>query len=140
MKHPYFLLTIFLVAAAFSGCAAVKETSKTVWGSSTRALDRARNDAITKSFDCSYDDCYREVLKAAELEEYTIFIKDKNQMHIVLMGVKGQVNTTEVGIFFTRLSNGTKVDVTSLSTNAKRKVADVVFDQLTHAFSERKAS
>ena len=52
------------------------------------------------------------------------------------MGIKGNVDTTEVGIFFTQSNHTTvKLDVSSLSSSAKRKVAEAVFKELDQRFS-----
>ena len=54
---------------------------------------------------------------------------------MVVMGVHGCVNTTEIGIFFDELSDTqTRIEVTSLSTNAKRKVSKALFHGLDIAF------
>ena len=45
------------------------------------------------------------------------------------------VNTTEIGIFFDELSDTqTRIEVSSLSTNAKRKVSKALFHGLDIAF------
>lgn len=129
----YFAIVVFL----WSGCARVQETAKVIWGSSTRALDEARSESISKVFECNYDDCFREVLKIAELEEFEIFIKDKFNKHIVFMGIKGSVDTTEVGVFFSEIDGqAVKIEITSLSTNAKKNVAEILFPQLAQVYSE----
>ena len=57
-------------------------------------------------------------------------------MLIVVMGIEGNVDTTEVGIFFTQPNLTTvKLEVSSLSSNAKRRVAQVIFDELDLRFS-----
>ncbi len=133
------VLSFILAFVLISGCTSIQETAKTIWGSSTKALEIAREQAIAQNYQCSYDQCYKEVLKIAELEEFDIFIKDKMKKHIVLMGIKGSVDTTEVGIFFTELNQEeVKIEVTSLSTNAKEKVADLFFPQLNQVFVQKK--
>lgn len=157
---PYILCAAFL-----AGCAPIQEMTKTLWGSSTRALEDARVDAEVKNFNCSYDSCFDAVVKLARKESQTrsynntgktldglfgkadsttatpmidaaddtfdIFIKDYVSRHIVVLGIKGNVNTTEVGIFFTQIKpNETKIEISSLSTTAKEKVTRIVFESL----------
>jgi len=133
-----------------------------MWGSSTRALEDARDDAISKTYQCSFDDCFDAVLSLArhlsvgvsgredayanadektvsgsDHKFFEVFIKDRDRQHIVVMGIGGSVDTTEAGIFFSQTSPTTiKLEVTSLSTNAKRRVAQIVFDALDSRFSE----
>jgi hypothetical protein len=130
------------------GCARVMEPVKVVWGSSTRALEKARVDALSKSYRCAYSDCFDAVLGLSrhvqadgslETGFYNVFIEDRVKRHIVVMGVAGNVDTTEVGIFFSQPDLTTvKLDVASLSSTAKRKVAEAVFSALGSRFSEVK--
>ena len=164
------LLFVLIISV---GCAQITETAKVIWGSSTRALENARVDAIEKTYRCSYDDCYDSVLtltrkdpvyiknyhiagKPIEDDEdgeddendedelkkpedtgfFDVFIDNRAKKHIVVMGIKGNVETTEVGIFFSQPSLTTvKLQVSSLSSNAKRKVAEAIFDELDLRFS-----
>ena len=123
-------LNILLISAvSFSaGCASPVEISKTVWGSSTRALEEARVNGIVKIYDAPPGRCYDEALKAAVESDFKIFIENKTKATIVVMGVKGSINTTEVGIFCTEVSdNKSKIYISSLSSNAKRIVAEKIF-------------
>ena len=157
---------ILIVAAlAFAGgCATLFEPAKTIWGSSTRALEKARADAISRTYQCGLNDCFDAVLTmerkpvetkpyqtgspsdepgelaepvpAADTGFFDAFIKDRRKRHIVVIGIQGNVDTTEVGIFFEQTSPTTvKLDVTSLSSSAKRKVAQAVFEALDLRFS-----
>ena len=119
-----------------SGCARVFDIPKAFWGSSTRALEEARVDAITKTYSCNFRQCYQAVLLVAEEKEYMVFIKDMYKQVIVLMKVPGTVDTTEIGIFFTELNeNQVKIYVSSLSSHAKRIVADILFSELDKSLS-----
>ena len=62
-------LILFLVMALGSGCATVMEVPKAIWGSSTRALEKARSNAISRTFQCSYNDCFDAVLRLGEKPE-----------------------------------------------------------------------
>ena len=152
------------------GCARITETTKTLWGSSTRALEEARADALTRTYACRYQECFDAVLALAyqdyewlepieesseddeeqeqegeeELEvkkpkpsgHFAVFIKNYRKKHIVVMEVPGNVDTTEVGIFFNELADSTvKLEVTSLSSSAKRTVSEIIFKELDLKFS-----
>lgn len=155
---------VFLVLIFLGGCSQVMETSKVIWGSSTKALEKARVDAIDKTYHCSFDDCFDAVLglsrekpvyvrsyneEGKEIDEegqvveepvstgdFDVFIKNRAKRHIVVMGIAGSVDSTEVGIFFSQPSLTTiKLEISSLSSSAKRKVAQMVFDELDLRFS-----
>ena len=128
------------------GCSPIAETVKKVWGSSTQALENARSESVSKVYSCDFDQCFDAVLslgrnepklKSTNKKFFDIFLKDPVKGHIVVMGILGNVNTTEVGIFFTPVSDRVvKLDISSLSTTAKEKVAKAVFDELNLHFSE----
>ena len=68
---------------------------------------------------------------------FDVFLKDPHQKHIVVIGVSGNVDTTEVGIFFEEAGpSAIKVEISSLSSTAKRRVADAVFNALDKRFAE----
>lgn len=112
------------------------EVGKTIWGSSTRALEQSRDRAITKTYDKPYWECVRNAINVVYKKHWVMFKKDEVKGYMVIMGVKGNVNTTEIGIFFDELSDTqTRIEVTSLSTNAKRKVAKALFHGIDIAFA-----
>jgi len=180
-----------------SGCARFAdnalEPARVVWGSSTRTLDKARVTALSKTYYCSFEDCYNATLllgrewdaaieaKRKKVEEenrdqgtlltgeqkpdldtlrpesetiivspeeeaaealyktrkFTIFIKNAQKKHLVIFNLPGSVDTTEVGVFFVPLENGrVKIDISSLSTNAKRTAAEIIFPELSQHFKE----
>jgi hypothetical protein len=127
----YCLLLLLLICV---GCSPI-EFGKTIWGSSTRALENARADAIKKTYDFGYWESMRAALKAIEKQGYLIFKKDEIRGYIVVMHVKGNVNTTEVGIFFEELSESqVRIEISSLSTSAKRTVAKNLFHNMDITF------
>ncbi len=121
-----------------NGCAVYNggvETAKTIWGSSTRALENDREQAIANTYNKNFWEVLRGSLEAARKQGYVVFKKDEVKGYLVLMGIPGSVNTTEVGVFFVELGeNETRVEVTSLSTNAKRMVSKTLFQQLDILF------
>ena len=132
----------FILMAAivllFSSCAVWDNTvefGKTIWGSSTRVLEQARDNAISKTYDKPYWDCVRSSIDVVRKKKWVIFQKDEIKGYMVVMGIKGCVNTTEIGVFFDELSDTqTRIEITSLSTDAKRKVAHGLFHGLDIAF------
>ncbi|MCA9406903.1 MAG: hypothetical protein KC684_10220 [Candidatus Omnitrophica bacterium] len=167
----YFLHGIIIGCFCLGGCSPL-EMVKTIWGSSTRALENARVDAITQSFECGIDECFDAVLalkrddktrvtyhrikeleaqednltdtEKVELEElyeksvegyFDVFLQNRVKSHIVVMGVDGNVDTTEVGIFFIpEGQSSVRIEVSSLSSSAKKTVADAVFAKLSEKF------
>lgn len=124
-------ISLVVIACLLAGCAPGMEFSKKMWGSSTRSLEEARVNAIVHVYNASVERCYEEALKAAEEAEYYVFIQNKAKATIVLMKIKGSVDTTRVGIFFSEVAdNQTKVFVSSLSSNAKRIVAEQIFSRM----------
>ena len=54
---------------------------------------------------------------------------------IIVINIKGNVDTTEVGIFFEELADGGSViDISSLSSSARERVAEAVFAYLDQNF------
>ena len=126
----------FALVGLICGCGHAAEFTKQIWGSSTKALEEARSDASVKSFNCDYEECFDAVLGIAKKNKLTIFINEKKRSRLVLMGIPGSVDTTEVGVFFLTFSaRETKIEVTSLSLQAKEKAAEMIFKYLGEQFS-----
>jgi len=136
------LLLIVAIVGLCSSCSTLNnagdntgEFCKTIWGSSTRVLEQERDKAISKTYDKPYWDCVRSAIHVAGKKNWVIFKKDEIKGYMVIMGVKGCVNTTEIGVFFDEVSDSqTRIQISSLSTNAKRKVARDLFHGLDIAF------
>ncbi len=135
-RLPQGPMILVLCAVLLSGCGHVMELTKTIWGSSTRALEEARIDAVRKTYGCGFEECYDAVLSAAEEHEMIVFQKSRLREFIVLMKVPDVVDTTEVGVFFSSLGGKTRIDISSLSTPAKENAAGVIFTALAEAFPE----
>lgn len=80
-----------------------------------------------------------EKIQKVKEKPLDIFLEDKEGGRIVVMDVPGSINTTEVGIFFVPENisgrDGVQIDISSLSSQAKHRVADIVFGYLDHKFS-----
>ncbi len=90
--------------------------------------------ATATEFDSSYGTDVKPVLQKGK--NFDVFLKDRKKNVIVVMGVPDHVNTTEVGIFFTPVDGGTQVEVTSLSTGAKVKTSEMIFNELAKNFKD----
>lgn len=127
------------------GCAPLQETAKSLWGTSTTALELARADALRKTYLCDLKECYEAALSLGRNEGslkpqaekfFDVFLKDPRRRHMVVMGIQGNVDTTEVGLFFEDLGGGVvRLEVSSLSASAKKKVARAVFEEFDRRFS-----
>jgi len=119
------LLIIIVLCVFMSGCSLIAETGRFFWGTSIRHLEKVRPDAISRSYQCVYDHCYDAVLSLAlhnedvkpESQEkiYKVFQENRLKGWIVFMGIPGNVDTTEVGIFFSRdsQSGSIRIEMTS---------------------------
>lgn len=188
MTSPLFkkFFPVMLLAAAVStaGCSSLLDFPRTIWGSSTRDLERARENSIQKTYHCQVTECFDAVLaltvRPKELESLTpeeklaletqraetpaayrptpgprpaddpalpitplsttyldLFLKKPKQNMMIVMGVPNCVNTTEVGIFFTPIDGGNvKVELSSLSSKAKRNAGELIFAELGKKFPE----
>ena len=183
------IMILCIIVLTAVGCAHVRESavesvvefSKSLWGSSTRALENARSEALVKTFQCTVDECFDAVIHltqtvapepvfenddpdaekdedAQEVEEgenldvfirksdkiLGLFIENRAKRHIVVMGVPGSGDTTEVGIFFSSVDDpagpakggDVRIEVSSLSKNAKITASQIVFKELGEHYPE----
>lgn len=176
MKKNYGIAVLLVTGLMCAGCASVRKTvvdsvveiSRSIWGSSTRALEESRDTAIRRTFQCSFSDCFDAVILLTQTDApagyaedtgiglnpeeeeddessqtpvirkiLDLFLKDKWKGIIVVMGVPGNVDTTEVGIFFTPWEEGSvQVEIASLSKYAKITVSEIVFKELKEHYRE----
>ena len=152
MQKQIFL--IWGVAIGFlSGCAQISETAKVMWGSSTRALENMRTEAVKKTYQCGLNECYDAILSLGRDKRlqkidvsddsqdshhdgyFDIFINNRKKRHIIVISIEGSVDTTEVGIFFSQPTPTTvTLEVASLSSSAKRKIAEIIFNEMDLRF------
>lgn len=135
MKYFCKAVLVFLVAVVLSGCAGLKDVPATIWGSSTRVLEDKRSNTLSKTYEKGYWECFRTAVRVLEKKKYVIFKKDEVRGLMIVMGIPGAVNTTEVGVFVVELGEQqTRIELTSLSTNAKRRLAKSLFNGIDVAF------
>jgi len=111
------------------GCATIKETGKGLLGISTRSLEKARVDAIIKTFHYDYFTCYTKTLDILKGMDAYIYMQNiKKHMTAIYIS---EEDTTPVGLFFKEIdATNTQVEISSPSTYAKEFLAKNVFSVL----------
>ena len=137
MKIRQVLFLAVATMIVLSGCARLQETARVIWGSSTRALEEERGNAVKQTYQCEIYDCFDAVIALAEDNALEVFVKDIVEKKIVLMDIPESINTTEVGVFLVRADAGaTQVEVVSLSPKAQETTAGIIFSGLAETFSQ----
>lgn len=145
-RYKTYVAVILLVIAAgsLSGCVTGKFDWKWLIGTSTKDVEDARKDAITKVFDLDYDTAYtkvRDAIKNIKIKETSTYaIKGATRDISIYAGSKAQkmialyyinINTTPVGIFFKDIDNAhTEIAVSSQSPSAKAFISGQIFSAL----------
>lgn len=110
-----------------TGCASTKEIAKGIIGISTKETEKSRADAIKKTFNYGYKDCYDRVLEALGRIGVYIYAKNKDMVAVYV----SETDTTCVGIYFKQLdANNTLIEVASASTYAKELISRKLFSAL----------
>lgn len=123
-------LSMFLFGV-FAGCATVGETGKKIWGTSIAHLEAARPDGKSEKINLTLQECFDRTEKILNNMSAVIYPKDKDKRYLVAMNFKGHVDTTQVGIFFTKIEDQlTQVEVASMSPSLVDEVAALLFPEL----------
>src|SRR5262245_44640287 len=111
-RHDLKKLAAFLGAVILlTGCT-VKETARKIIGTSTKTLAARRQEGPSKTYYCSYQDCFDAIMALGRRKDsakpwirndepdpgvFNIFMSDlyANPPYIILMGVEGNIDTTE---------------------------------------------
>ena len=79
MRNGILIFSICLIVVCSAGCSCLKKTAlnvieapKIIWGSSTRALEQARDRAVSRSFECRFEECFDAVIKMTSAEAVAI--------------------------------------------------------------------
>ena len=113
------------------GCAHVSETAKKVWGSSITHLEAARATGQKGEFACSPEACFKIAEGALVKKGALVYLKDKDKRYLAAMNFKGYVDTTEAGVFFTKLNDGkTQVETASMSPKLAREAGEYIFSAM----------
>ncbi|NTV28507.1 MAG: hypothetical protein HGA80_00305 [Candidatus Omnitrophica bacterium] len=132
MKRIWVVLVAFMVC----GCAAVVDAPRNIIGFSMRDIEDVRGQSIYQSYNCELDKCFSAAIYIAEDKKLQVFMKDERRFVLVLMGVPGVVDTTEVGLFFSAIDKGVRVEVASRSSQARRIVARMIFGEMDNRFTK----
>jgi len=125
----FYLFTFYFLLFTLAGCATIKEAAKKIMGVSTKTLEEARKEAITKTFKCDYNTCYRKTREALIENESYIYTQGAKK-HLLAVYLSEQ-DTTPVGIFFKEIdAANTQLEVSSPSTYAKEFISAKVFSAL----------
>lgn len=104
------------------GCATIIEGAKGFMGISTKALEKARKDAVIMTFNYDYFTCYTKTLDILKLMGAYIYVQNIKK-HMIAIYVS-EADTTPVGLFFKEIdAANTQVEVSSPSTYAKEFIS-----------------
>ena len=100
---PLILIVSFVIT--ITGCASPKNLPRYIWGTYVHQPAEGEEGNYEEMFECSYDECYDNVLSI--LEEMNIKIRYKNKKeHLILAWYfdklfESCIDTTKVSIIFT---------------------------------------
>jgi len=124
------LFLLLLALCSLSGCSGLKEAVKGFAGLSTKALEDARKDAVTRDFNFGLDET-RGKIKSALAENGSYIYRDDLSLNLIALYIS-ESDTTPAGVFLTPLDKGnTRVEVSSPSIYGKEVIAKVIFDSLS---------
>ena len=140
---------LIVIVFCLSSCFYLKEGVKKFSGTSTQDLEQSRGLSIQQTYVCGFDECFDAILRLARIDEngstvnekgvFNIFQQDSVYGIVVVMGIAGSIDTTEVGIFLTMLDDrNVRIEVSSLSSAAKIKVAKTIFKEIAFHFDKAK--
>ena len=119
------VVAVLAMLVLLSGCTTPGDYWKKVVGVSTKGIEDARVDAVSKVFDYDYKTCYDKaeaLLKT--MPKVSIYAKAKGMIAVYVI----DPDTTPVGLFFKEIDAGhTQVEVSSGSTPTRDWVAKNVF-------------
>lgn len=122
------IIAVSVVCLFMCGCAtSPSNVWKEVVGVSTKPVDDARADAMTKVMNYDYKTCYEKAEKLLkEMPYVSIYHKDKSMIAVYVINP----NTTPAGIYFKEIdAKRTQVEVSSESTPTKEWVANSIFSE-----------
>ena len=129
---PLAFLLIFVSAIILVGCARITESGRILLGTSTRALEETKDKTgLSQSFNLDYPTCYDKVINLLRIKKAYIFLHSPAKHRIVALNLKGENDTTEVGIFFEEIKpQETKIILTSLSPTYLKLASEIIFEGL----------
>lgn len=127
-----FLLIVLAAGVCFgSGCASMQEAGKKVWGSSIAHLEDVRSDGKSEEFPMSLEKCFSLTEEILDSVDANVYLKSPDKAYLAAMNFERAVDTTQAGVFFTRLdAQHTKIEVSSMSPRLAEEVAEIIFSGL----------
>ena len=124
-------LLIILILLIQAGCLPSKEYVKIPLGTSTYELEKIRKDAIAAEFKIPHDEAFKKIQEILKTGGCSIFYKNHKKKVLVAMEFKGFINTSQAGIFLTKINQSeTKVEITSQSQNLAKEASKIIFPAL----------
>jgi hypothetical protein len=112
------------------GCASIKEMTNGLLGVSTRPLEEARKNSVSKNFDYDYFTVYTRTLDILKQINAYVYRKDISKYMIAIY--VSETDTTPVGIFFKETGKDTtRVEVSSPSSYARDAISAKLFSGLS---------
>ena len=117
-----------LIFCLFGGCASLQENGKKIWGSSISHLEEARSEGQSEKVALSLDESFTRTVKLLQEEGANVYLKSEDKRYVAAMNFKGHVDTTQAGIFFTKIEDHiTLVEVASMSPRLVNEIAFFLF-------------
>ncbi|MDD8050951.1 MAG: hypothetical protein PHG55_06375 [Verrucomicrobiota bacterium] len=136
MNSPRFLLPLLTMAFLATGCAGVRETTRSVVGVSVRKLEDARANALRSEWVCTPEQCFGFTAARAKESGLLVLQENRPRLYLVITQIPGVVNSSEVGVFFVPIGPRlTRVEIASPSELAKRKLSQWLLSVLPEEFS-----
>lgn len=110
-------LAVFSAALLIFGCIAVDPL-----GTSTEELEKSRSASAEMVVPLPYGDCFSQTVMFARESGWTVFQQLPDKDLIVLMGIPGATDTTQVGVFLVENAGRTTLQIASPSFLAREKV------------------
>lgn len=133
MKKLSYWLVIWNIILPFillSGCARVTESCKILLGTTSSALEKAKDSPTAQAeiFKTDYPSLYQQVFDLLKKKKLYIFLHSQKKHRIVTMNFNGPDDTTEVGIFFEEIKpQETRLIIASLSPTHLKMAAKIIF-------------
>ena len=130
------------IVILLSGCSMIAGIGDSILGTYMGGLEKARSKGKFKVFDDKIGDCFdkaliilgqmdAEIIKM-DIHRYKIMaVVNREPLSEIDQAEVEKVNTADVGIFLTEISDGkTKVEVSSLSSPFVNYVSEILFSKL----------
>ena len=129
------LISLVLVMALVAGCSVIFDPL----GTSIADIEFSRPGATIKIVDRTILKVKEDVRLLAERQKWILFQERPSDDCQVLMGIPHGIDTTETGVFITKIDDHkTKIEVTSMNRKQQKIVADALFKVLDEVWELEK--